>query len=152
MSDSTELRSRGLKATLPRLQILEIFQSMALRHLSAEDIYRLLLEQGQVVGLATVYRVLTQLHQAGLLKQAHFESGRTVYELDDGVHHDHLVCTTCGRVQEFHDEAIEQQQNMVARKFGFEVIEHSLILYGRCVKPQCEHRFRSAKKQTEQTI
>ena len=148
MSDSTELRSRGLKATLPRLQILEIFQTMAVRHLSAEDIYRLLLEQGQVVGLATVYRVLMQLHQAGLLKQAHFESGRTVYELDDGMHHDHLVCTTCGRVQEFHNEAIEQQQNLVARKHGFEVVEHSLILYGQCNKPECEHRSRIAKNMT----
>lgn len=142
MPDSAELRSRGLKATLPRLQILEVFQRTAARHLSAEDVYRLLLEQGDEVGLATVYRVLTQLHHAGLLKQAHFEAGRAVYELDDGTHHDHLVCTTCGRVQEFHDEGIEQRQQRIAAAHGFEVVEHAHILYGRCTRNPCEHRRR----------
>lgn len=143
MPESRELRERGLKATLPHLQILEIFQSTQTRHLSAEDVYRLLLTQGHEVGLATVYRVLTQLHQAGLLKQARFESDKAIYELDDGQHHDHLICTLCGRVQEFHDDKIEQRQRSLAREFGFEVIEHSHILYGRCNKPQCEHRHRA---------
>ncbi len=142
MPDSAELRSRGLKATLPRLQILEVFQRTAARHLSAEDVYRLLLEQGDEVGLATVYRVLTHLHHAGLLKQEHFEAGRAVYELDDGTHHDHLVCTTCGRVQEFHDEGIEQRQQRIAAAHGFEVVEHAHILYGRCTRNPCEHRRR----------
>ena len=142
MPDSTKLRNRGLKATLPRLQILEMFQKADVRHLTAEEVYRLLFKQGHEVGLATVYRVLTQLQQAGLLKQAHFEAGRAVYELDDGMHHDHLVCTTCGRVQEFHDEAVEQRQQLIALEHGFEVIEHSHILYGRCTKNPCEHRHR----------
>lgn len=142
MPDSAELRSRGLKVTLPRLQILEIFEKTTVRHLSAEDVYRLLIQQGHEVGLATVYRVLTQLQHAGLLKQAHFESGKAVYELDDGMHHDHLVCTTCGRVQEFHDDAIEQRQRAIAVEQGFEVIEHSHILYGRCTTTPCEHRRR----------
>ncbi len=144
MPDSSELRSRGLKATLPRLQILELFQRTKVRHLTAEEVYRLLFESGHDVGLATVYRVLTQLQQAGLLKQAHFESGRAVYERDDGMHHDHLVCTSCGRVQEFHDEAIEQQQKWIAAEHGFEVVEHSHILYGRCTKNPCEHRRRDS--------
>lgn len=144
MPDSSELRSRGLKATLPRLQILELFQKTKVRHLTAEEVYRLLFESGHDVGLATVYRVLTQLQQAGLLKQAHFESGRAVYELDDGMHHDHLVCTSCGRVQEFHDEAIEQRQKWIAAEHGFEVVEHSHILYGRCSKNPCEHRHRDS--------
>ena len=144
MPDSSELRSHGLKATLPRLQILELFQRTKVRHLTAEEVYRLLLKQGHEVGLATVYRVLTQLQQAGLLKQAHFEAGRAVYELDDGTHHDHLVCTTCGRVQEFHDEAVEQRQRLIASEHGFDVVEHSHILYGRCTTPQCKHRRRTA--------
>ncbi|KGD40672.1 ferric uptake regulator family protein [Burkholderia pseudomallei MSHR4032] len=140
MPDSAELKSRGVKATLPRLQILELFQQADVRHLSAEEVYRLMFERGYEIGLATVYRVLMQLEQAGLLKQAHFALGRAIYELDDGTHHDHLVCTTCGRVQEFHDDLIERQQAAVARQHGFEVIEHSHILYGRCTKSPCEDR------------
>lgn len=151
MPDSTELRSRGLKATLPRLQILDIFQKAQLRHLSAEDVYRLLFEQGHDTGLATVYRVLTQLHQAGLLKQAHFESGKAVYELDDGRHHDHLVCAGCGRVQEFHDDVIERRQQSIAREHGFEVVRHSHILHGRCTKAPCEHRCRAEQDMTSRT-
>lgn len=143
MPDSSELRSRGLKATLPRLHILELFQKTDTRHLTAEEVYRLMFEQGQDIGLATVYRVLTQLQHAGLLKQAHFESGRAVYELDDGLHHDHLVCTTCGRVQEFHDDTVEQRQRLIAREHGLEVIEHSHILYGRCTRSPCEHRYKA---------
>lgn len=143
MPDSAELKNRGLKATLPRLQILDIFQTTETRHLSAEDVYRLLLVQGHDIGLATVYRVLTQLHQAGLLKQARFESGKAVYELDDGQHHDHLICTLCGRVQEFHDDLIEQRQRSIAREFGFEVIEHAHVLYGQCTNTHCEHRRRA---------
>lgn len=145
MPDSNELRHRGLKVTLPRLQILEIFQKAEARHLSAEDVYRRLFEQGHEVGLATVYRVLLQLSQAGLLKQAHFEADKAVYELDDGQHHDHLVCTACGRVREFHDDAIEQRQQSIAEEHGFEVVEHAHILYGRCTKEPCEHRHRMAR-------
>ncbi|HCF1774332.1 TPA: ferric iron uptake transcriptional regulator [Pseudomonas aeruginosa] len=144
MPDSEELRSRGLKVTLPRLQILEIFQKSEVRHLSAEDVYRLLLAQGHEVGLATVYRVLSQLHQAGLLKQAHFESEKAVYELNDGQHHDHLVCITCGRVQEFHADEIERRQRAIAREHGFEVVEHTHVLYGRCTNTECGHRRRMA--------
>jgi len=146
MPDSTELRNRGLKATLPRLQILilEIFQKADARHLTAEEVYRLLFKQGHEVGLATVPRVLTQLQQAGLLKPAHFEAGRAFYELDDGMHHGHLVCTTCGRVQAFHDEAVEQRQRLIALEHGFEVVERSHILYGGCATPQYEHRRRTA--------
>lgn len=140
MSDSSDLKTRGLKATLPRLQILEAFQNTEQRHLTAEEVYRVLFEQGCAVGLATVYRVLTQLQQAGLLKQAHFESDRAVYELDDGSHHDHLICTTCGHVQEFHDPAIEQRQQQIATEHGFELTAHSHILYGSCTKSACEHR------------
>lgn len=139
MPDSADLRNRGLKATLPRLQILELFQKAQPRHMTAEDVYRQLFQNGHDVGLATVYRVLTQLHQAGLLKQARFEADRAVYELDDGDHHDHLVCITCGRVQEFHDDTIEKRQNALAREQGFALIEHSHVLYARCTQTDCEH-------------
>lgn len=139
MSDAGDLKHAGLKATLPRLHILDIFRDTNRRHLSAEDVYRLLLDKNVEIGLATVYRVLMQLQQAGLLKHARFDEGKAVYELDDGQHHDHLVCTDCGRVQEFHDEVIEQHQHQAARRLGFELGEHTLILYGRCTKADCEH-------------
>ncbi|TSH93108.1 ferric iron uptake transcriptional regulator [Verticiella sediminum] len=140
MSDAGELKRAGLKATLPRLRILDLFEETDQRHLSADDVYRLLLEKDVEIGLATVYRVLTQLQHAGLLKHARFDAGKAVYELDDGEHHDHLVCTDCGRVQEFHDEVIEQYQHRTARRLGFELGDHTLILYGRCTSTDCKHR------------
>lgn len=143
MPDSADLRNRGLKATLPRLQILALFQEAQPRHLTAEDVYRQLFQKGHDVGLATVYRVLTQLHQAGLLKQSRLDAERAVYELDDGAHHDHLVCATCGRVQEFHDNTIEQRQHALALERGFALIEHSHVLYARCTRTDCEHRPRA---------
>lgn len=140
MSDVDELKRAGLKATLPRLRILDLFEETDQRHLSAEEVYRLLLDKNVEIGLATVYRVLTQLQQAGLLKHARFDAGKAVYELDDGEHHDHLVCTDCGHIQEFHDEVIEDYQYRAAKRLGYELIDHTLILYGRCAKAECAHR------------
>jgi Fur family ferric uptake transcriptional regulator len=140
---STELRASGLKATLPRLKILEIFQRSSqegVRHLSAEDVYRALLAEQLDVGLATVYRVLTQFEQAGLLTRSNFEAGRAVFELNEGAHHDHLVCLTCGRVEEFVDGEIEQRQKRIAADKGFALRDHSLALYGDCIKDDCPHR------------
>ena len=127
-----DLKSTGLKATLPRLKILELFQKSNLRHLSAEDIYRTVLEERSDIGLATVYRVLLQFEQAGLLKRSHFESGKSVYELNEGEHHDHLVCLDCGRVEEFFDPEIEERQHKIAELKGFEIADHSLSLYAHC--------------------
>lgn len=135
----------GLKATLPRMKILELFRNQTRRHLSAEDVYRLLIEVRAEVGLATVYRVLAQLEQAGLLKRSNFQTGKAIYELDDSMHHDHLVCVDCGRVEEFHDAEIEHRQTLVCEHRGFRLREHALSLYGSCTKPDCEHR------QTRQT-
>ena len=132
-----ELKASGLKATQPRLKILEIFQQNTVRHLSAEDVYRQLLADNLEIGLATVYRVLTQFEQAGLLARNYFETGKAVYELNEGSHHDHIVCLNCGRVEEFHDEKIEFRQHEIAKKFGFEIIDHTLALYGHCV-PSCK--------------
>ena len=137
MANVDELKSTGLKATLPRLKILEIFQKGLQRHMTAEDVFRVLLGDHSDVGLATVYRVLTQFEQAGLLSRSNFESGKAVYELNEGQHHDHLVCLDCGRVEEFYDAEIEKRQNEVARKAGFELRGHSLALYGDCTKPNC---------------
>lgn len=130
----------GLKATLPRMKILELFRNQAQRHLSAEDVYRLLIEVRAEVGLATVYRVLAQLEQAGVLKRSNFQTGKAIYELDDSMHHDHLVCVDCGRVEEFHDAEIEHRQTLVCEQRGFRLREHALSLYGSCTKPDCEHR------------
>lgn len=132
-----ELKASGLKATQPRLKILEIFQQNPVRHLSAEDVYRLLIGDHMEIGLATVYRVLTQFEQAGLLTRNFFETGKAVYELNEGTHHDHIVCLNCGRVEEFHDDQIEKRQHAVARKHGFEMVDHTLALYGYCV-PDCQ--------------
>lgn len=140
MSFTAELRSAGLKATLPRLKIMEIFQLGRQRHMSAEDVYRELLAENQDVGLATVYRVLTQFEQAGILKRSNFESGKSVFELDEGSHHDHLVCLQCGRVEEFFDAEIEKRQHHIASEHGFELQDHALSLYGNCVRPQCKYR------------
>ena len=140
MPSPQELKSMGLKATLPRLKILELFRAGRQRHMSAEDVYRELLAVNEDVGLATVYRVLTQFEQAGLLKRSNFESGKAVFELDQGSHHDHLVCLQCGRVEEFVDSGIEQRQQAIARERGFELQDHALALYGNCLKTDCPHR------------
>jgi Fur family ferric uptake transcriptional regulator len=141
---SADLKQSGLKATLPRLKILEMFQRSSaergVRHMSAEDVYRALLAENLDVGLATVYRVLTQFEQAGLLARSHFEAGRAVFELNEGRHHDHLVCLTCGRVEEFVDTDIEERQQRIAADRGFQLQEHALALYGVCAKPDCPHR------------
>ncbi|HJS37415.1 MAG TPA: ferric iron uptake transcriptional regulator [Burkholderiales bacterium] len=140
MSSAQSLKDIGLKATLPRRKVLELFEQSKVRHLSAEDVYRSLLADGIDIGLATVYRVLTQFEQAGLLSRQHFETGKAVFELNQGGHHDHLVCLQCGRVEEFYDAEIEQRQSEVARKRGFELHGHSLALYADCTKPACPHR------------
>jgi Fur family ferric uptake transcriptional regulator len=137
-----DLKSSGLKATLPRLKILEVFERGERRHMSAEDVYRALIAEGSDIGLATVYRVLMQFEQAGLLTRSNFESGRSVFELNEGQHHDHLVCLSCGRVEEFFDPEIEQRQRAVAQQHGFELQEHTLALYATCAKVDCEHRRR----------
>jgi Fur family ferric uptake transcriptional regulator len=140
MSDPAELKSIGLKATVPRMTILDLFHKSKNRHLSAEDVYRLLLAENMDIGLATVYRVLTQFEQAGLLERHHFESGKAVFELNEGKHHDHLVCLQCGRVEEFNDPEIERRQLRVAKQRGFTVVEHALYLYADCLKKDCPHR------------
>jgi Fur family ferric uptake transcriptional regulator len=141
MSDPSELKSAGLKATLPRLKILSLFETSNVRHLTAEDIYRMLLKEGGVdIGLATIYRVLTQFEQAGLLIRHHFESGKAVFELNQGGHHDHLVCVQCGRVEEFYDSEIEKRQEKIAKERGFAIREHSLYIYADCTKQKCPYR------------
>lgn len=140
MSNASDLKTIGLKATLPRLKILELFERSTVRHLSAEDIYRALAKEGLDVGLATIYRVLTQFEQAGLLQRHHFESEKAVFELNDSSHHDHLVCVTCGRVEEFFDEEIERRQSRIANERGFKIRAHSLSLYAECDKPNCRYR------------
>jgi len=140
MNSSQSLKESGLKATLPRRKVLELFEHSKVRHLSAEDVYKSLMAEGIDIGLATVYRVLTQFEQAGLLSRQHFETGKAVFELNQGGHHDHLVCLQCGRVEEFYDAEIEQRQAEVARKRGFELKGHSLALYADCTKPDCPGR------------
>jgi Fur family ferric uptake transcriptional regulator len=135
-----DLKTIGLKATGPRLRILKLFESSKVRHLSAEDVYRILMNEEPDVGLATVYRVLTQFEQAGILKRHHFESGKAVFELNEGSHHDHLVCMQCGRVEEFYDAEIEKRQVRVAKERGFAIREHSLYLYADCTKANCPHK------------
>ena len=140
MTRADDLKSSGLKATGPRLKILEVFQHSSRRHMTAEDVYKSLLAEDADIGLATVYRVLLQFEQAGLLSRSHFESGRSVFELNEGQHHDHLVCISCGRVEEFYDAEIETRQRQVAEQRGFELQDHALALYAVCVKPDCSHR------------
>ena len=140
MTHVEELKSSGLKATLPRIKILEVFQQSERRHMTAEDVFKALLAEGSDIGLATVYRVLMQFEQAGLLTRSNFESGKAVFELNEGQHHDHLVCLNCGRVEEFYDPEIEARQRAVATARGFELQEHSLALYANCVKKDCPHR------------
>ncbi len=143
MSNIDELKSNGLKATLPRLKILDVFQRTSQRHMTAEDVYRTLLEDRSDIGLATVYRVLTQFEQAGILSRSHFESGKAVYELNEGQHHDHLVCLDCGMVEEFYDPEIETRQQKVAAAKGFAIADHALSLYAHCTKSDCANRPRS---------
>jgi Fur family transcriptional regulator, ferric uptake regulator len=140
MSQVDDIKNSGLKATLPRIKVLEVFQRSQVRHLTAEDVYKALLVDSADIGLATVYRVLMQFEQAGLLARSHFESGKSVFELNEGQHHDHLVCMTCGRVDEFYDAEIEARQRAVAQERGFELQEHSLSLYAVCTKADCPHR------------
>ena len=140
MNSAQSLKDSGLKATLPRRKVLELFEQSKVRHLSAEDVYKSLMAEGIDIGLATVYRVLTQFEQAGLLSRQHFETGKAVFELNQGGHHDHLVCLQCGRVEEFYDAEIEQRQSEVARERGFELRGHSLALYADCTKQDCPNR------------
>lgn len=137
MHDQKDLKNAGLKATLPRLKVLSLFENSKERHLSAEDIYKVMINSGEDVGLATVYRVLTQFEQAGLLIRHHFESGKAVFELNGGTHHDHIVCVKCGRVEEFYDEEIEKRQKNAAESLGFKMQDHSLTIYGICSKQPC---------------
>ena len=140
MANIDELKSTGLKATLPRLKILDVFQRGAQRHMTAEDVFRVLLEERSDIGLATVYRVLTQFEQAGILSRSHFESGKAVYEINEGTHHDHMVCLDCGRVEEFYDAEIEKRQQAVAQAKGFVIADHALSLYAHCTKDPCPNR------------
>ncbi len=138
--ESQDLRRAGLKVTVPRLKILEILASADARHLSAEDIYKHLLEASHDIGLATVYRVLTQFEAAGLITRHHVEGGTAVFELNRGDHHDHVVCVDCGRVEEFSDPGIEARQHEAASRLGFDLADHALILYGHCRRPNCAHK------------
>jgi Fur family ferric uptake transcriptional regulator len=135
--ESSELRKAGLKVTLPRMKILEILETSETRHMSAEDVYKVLLEAEEEIGLATVYRVLTQFEAAGLVTRHHFEGGHSVFELNEGHHHDHIVCVQCGKVVEFLDETIERCQEKVAKDAGFKIRDHSLIIYGDCNRENC---------------
>lgn len=137
---SDNLKSSGLKATTPRLRILDLFQRAAARHMSAEDVYRALLAEDMDIGLATVYRVLTQFEQAGLLQRHFFESGKAVFELNEGHHHDHLVCLQCGKVEEFYDAEIESRQSRIAKERGFDVHDHALTIFADCTKSDCPNR------------
>jgi Fur family transcriptional regulator, ferric uptake regulator len=140
MTTVDELKSTGLKVTVPRLKILEVFQRATQRHMSAEDVFRVLLQERSDVGLATVYRVLTQFEQAGILNRNQFEGGKSVYELNVGQHHDHLVCLDCGQVEEFYDPEIETRQQAVAKAKGFTITDHALSLYATCNKANCPNR------------
>jgi Fur family ferric uptake transcriptional regulator len=144
--EGKDLRNAGLKVTLPRLKILEILEGGAARHQSAEDIYKALLKSNEDIGLATVYRVLTQFEAAGLVTRHHFENGMAVFELNRGDHHDHIVCVECGKVEEFVDTSIEDRQKTIARDRGFELHDHSMILYGRC--SSCRARGAAVSRKT----
>jgi Fur family ferric uptake transcriptional regulator len=140
MSDPQSLKDMGLKATVPRLKILELFEKSSVRHLTAEDVYRMLISEKMDIGLATVYRVLTQFEQAGLVERHFFESGKAIFEIKRSEHHDHLVCMDCGKVEEFHDPEIERRQIKVAEERGFAIQEHALYLYARCTRDNCPSR------------
>jgi Fur family transcriptional regulator, ferric uptake regulator len=135
--ETADLKKAGLKITLPRMRILELLEASSHMHQTAEDIYKALLDAGEEIGLATVYRVLTQFESAGLVNRHHFESGQAVFELNQGGHHDHLVCVKCGKVVEFVDQTIEDRQTRIAEDNGFTITEHSLIIYGNCNSEEC---------------
>lgn len=137
MTHADEIKNSGLKATLPRIKILEVFQQSAQRHLTAEDVFKVLLADGSDIGLATVYRVLLQFEQAGILSRNHFEAGKAVFELNQGSHHDHLVCVICGKVEEFYDAEIERRQQAIATERGYKLQDHALSLYVVCDKESC---------------
>ncbi len=145
MPGAQDLKTTGLKVTAPRLKVLDIFHRATSRHLTAEDVYRALLGDSVDIGLATVYRVLTQFEQAGILLRSHFESGKAVFELNEGNHHDHLVCLDCGQVEEFFDTRIEDRQRAIAQEKGFTLAEHALSLYGHCVRDNCPHKSAKGK-------
>ncbi|HIV71763.1 MAG TPA: ferric iron uptake transcriptional regulator [Candidatus Aquabacterium excrementipullorum] len=138
MNNAEELKNSGLKATLPRIKILEVFQQSSQRHMTAEDVFKILLNEGSDIGLATVYRVLMQFEQAGILSRNHFEAGKAVFELNEGKHHDHMVCVVCGRVEEFYDAEIERRQQAIAKERGYALQDHALALYVVCNRPECQ--------------
>ena len=140
MSNSQDLKNIGLKVTFPRLQILELFQKSGMRHMTAEEVYKHLIAENMDIGLATVYRVLTQFEQAGLVQKHFFEPGKAAFELNEGRHHDHLVCMQCGKVEEFYDPEIEKRQKKVAYDRGFVITEHALHLYADCIRPDCPNK------------
>lgn len=140
MRDSHDIKNAGLKVTMPRVKVLNLFETSEVRHLTAEDVYRMLLADGEDVGLATVYRVLTQFEAAGLLVRHHFEGDKSVFELNQGHHHDHLVCLQCGKVEEFCDPDIEKRQEKIAKEHGFAIREHSLYLFADCTKKDCQNK------------
>ena len=144
--EGKDLRNAGLKVTLPRLKILEILEGGGARHKSAEDIYKALLNSNEDIGLATVYRVLTQFEAAGLVTRHHFENGMAVFELNRGSHHDHIVCLDCGKVEEFMDDGIEDRQESIAKQHGFEIEDHSMVIYGHCRKVDCPSKTPGARK------
>lgn len=133
-----EIRKAGLKVTAPRIKILEVLENCGDQHVSAEDLYKILLQQGEMISLATIYRVLTQFETAELVKRHNFEGGFAVYELNRGGHHDHMLCVVCGKVVEFTDDIIEQRQREIAKLHGFEIEDHALVIYGRCDSPRCK--------------
>ena len=130
--ESRDLKKAGLKATLPRLKILNFLESSRVRHMSAEDVYKAMLESGDEVGLATIYRVLTQFETAGLVTRHHFEEGHSMFEMNLGEHHDHIVCVKCGRIDEFIDDTIERRQHEIAQEKGYDMTDHALYIYGVC--------------------
>ncbi|MBT3346972.1 MAG: ferric iron uptake transcriptional regulator [Thiotrichales bacterium] len=132
LSDRAQLKGAGLKITLPRMKILSLLENSKVAHVSAEDVYRKLIDDQDDIGLATVYRVLTQFEIAGLVERHNFDTGHSVFELNKGDHHDHLLCTKCGKVQEFINAEIEKNQEKVAKKYGFEITDHTLVIYGKC--------------------
>jgi Fur family ferric uptake transcriptional regulator len=135
--ETQDLKKAGLKATLPRIRILQVLETSDERHLSAEDVYKALIDSGEDVGLATIYRVLTQFESAGLVQRHNFEGGHSVFELTEGHHHDHVVCVQCGKIEEFVDEVIEARQREIVQRLGFKLADHSLILYGDCQRENC---------------
>jgi Fur family ferric uptake transcriptional regulator len=138
--ENQQIKQAGLKVTLPRVKILQLLEESEKRHVSAEDVYRMLLERGDEIGLATVYRVLTQFEAAGLVCRHHFEGGQSVFELNSGEHHDHIVCVKCGKVVEFVDPIIEERQRAIAERNGFTIEDHALVIYGLCSDPGCQRK------------